>query len=324
VPIVTIQLRPVESGRVRLGVKTAGAARAIDRLRFTSPDRGLIERIAAVYGGQVRAWDNDSRPEWEVITEAREMRVTLVEAGWFDQWLEEWTRAGCVKRCDGAREQLAGTACVCAASGLEQEAWPCKPRTRLRFHLADVAGSGLWRLDAGGWHAAASLAGSEAEVRRLGGVPVGATLRVRKQRGKAAGQATSFVTAQLVIDGQAVVESPEEAFEDGPLLSAAPAPAVGLAPAVPMALPGQVSAPVAPAAADVEPELLAVEVCNAVTMACLDARLDVGAVVAAATDGRTRAITEVWASETDALRAAWRAVKAAQAPAPVAAEPEVV
>jgi hypothetical protein len=59
-PILDIQKRARELGRIRLGqvvVSANGKTRPekIDRFRFTSYSRELLDQVAALYGGQVGA-----------------------------------------------------------------------------------------------------------------------------------------------------------------------------------------------------------------------------------------------------------------------------
>ena len=62
--------RVPEQGRIRLGVKTERAMKAIDTFRFTSADHGAICQIADIYGGVVGKWmpPRSKQQQWEVIT----------------------------------------------------------------------------------------------------------------------------------------------------------------------------------------------------------------------------------------------------------------
>lgn len=112
-PLV-LQRRHAELGRIRLGAKeqftrrdgSAGTRPAkLDRFRFTSPQRGLIEAVAALYGGTVKAWDSSGKPEFEVLTTAQSLPVIVVKGG-LTQWMEFWSSGGCIHRCDGERLRL--------------------------------------------------------------------------------------------------------------------------------------------------------------------------------------------------------------------------
>ena len=56
VPIAKDYGRIPEQGRIRLGIKTERAMKALDTFRFTSPDPGAIEAIAGLYGGKTKPW----------------------------------------------------------------------------------------------------------------------------------------------------------------------------------------------------------------------------------------------------------------------------
>lgn len=157
-PIITTQRRHAEQGRIRLGQKVStqsGKQRPdkLDRFRFTSPNRGLIEQVAAKYGGTARTWDNDGKAEWEVISDARQIPVIVVKGG-FSQWHEFWTKAGCKHRCDGEKD-AAGV--FCNPDDPEHLQAIEKPTTRLSVMLEEIGGLGVWRMETKGWNAAAEL-----------------------------------------------------------------------------------------------------------------------------------------------------------------------
>src|SRR5690349_15954567 len=102
-PIV-LQRRHAELGRIRLGnqvaVGSSGKTRPnkLDRFRFTSASEQHIRDIAAIYGGEAKAWDNNGKPEWEVFTTAQSVPVIVVKGG-LSQWMETWSGGGCTHRC---------------------------------------------------------------------------------------------------------------------------------------------------------------------------------------------------------------------------------
>lgn len=161
-PIITVQRRMAEQGRIRLGQKVAMTKRngepgtrpeKLDRFRFTSPNRGLIEQIAAKYGGDAREWDNAGKAEFEVISDARAIPVIVVKGG-FSQWHEVWSKAGCLHRCDGEKD--AG-GILCDPDDPNHQAAIEKPTTRLSVMLEEIGGLGVWRMETKGWNAAAEL-----------------------------------------------------------------------------------------------------------------------------------------------------------------------
>ena len=179
-PIITTQRRMAEQGRIRLGQKVTGTSQQgktftrpdkLDRFRFTSPSKRLIDEIAATYGGTAQAWDNAGKNEFEVISDATAIPVIVVKGG-FSQWHEHWTKAGCQHRCDGEKD-AAGTYC-----DPEDEFHRLaieKPTTRLSVMLSEIESLGVWRMETKGWNAAAELP-SMAELAMHVGDLVPATL----------------------------------------------------------------------------------------------------------------------------------------------------
>lgn len=155
-PIIDLQRRLTEVGRIRIGQKVPtsnGKTRPgkLDRLRFTSPARHLIDAIAEQLGGQVKPWQAPSGPQFEVITDAKEIPVYVPPQN-IDPWYEAWGNGYMQRRCDGEREAKRDVPCMCKPDSRD-----CKPTTRISLMLADVPGLGVWRLESHGWNAAAEL-----------------------------------------------------------------------------------------------------------------------------------------------------------------------
>lgn len=161
-PIIGIQQQQTEVGRIRFGVKiktgSGGRERPVklDRLRFTSPRKALIERIAELYGGTVEPWQPPrGSQQWQVITNATEVPVLVPEQDPSqNQWYEMWSAGGCLRRCDGQKETISKSSCLC-----DPDERDCKMHTRLRVMLEDVPGLGAWRVDTGSYYAAVELPG---------------------------------------------------------------------------------------------------------------------------------------------------------------------
>lgn len=154
-PILDLQQRQRELGRIRIGHKVGAKGRPekLDRFRFTSPSKALIESVAQAYGGAVQQWNGNGTEQWEVITEAKRLPI-LVPPQPVTQWYELWSGGGCQRRCDGITEQLTDAPCLCSPEPSERE---CKPTTRLNVVLRDVHGVGVWRLESHGYYSAVEL-----------------------------------------------------------------------------------------------------------------------------------------------------------------------
>jgi len=160
-PIIDLQRRIVESGRIRIGhqVATSGGRsrpEKLERFRLTSADRRRIEQAAEAYGGTVAEWQAPSGRQWEVYTERDSLDVIVPPSDLaFSQAYELWSGGGCKRRCDGAWETLSDQACVCDPVARE-----CDIHTRLSVMLRDLPGLGVWRIDTQGYYAATELSGA--------------------------------------------------------------------------------------------------------------------------------------------------------------------
>lgn len=162
-PILDLQRRLREVGRIRIGVQVAmknGKSRPskLDTFRLTSQDEVAIRAAAGMFGGTVQKWDAAPTGEqWEVITESTVLPVVVPPAATvFSQWMERWNAGGCERRCDGQTEMLSQTPCPCAS----EDERTCTPHSRVNVILRDLPGLGVWRLDTSGWYAATELAGT--------------------------------------------------------------------------------------------------------------------------------------------------------------------
>src|SRR6266545_6124336 len=162
-PVLTIQRRMMELGRVRLGEKgPKGEPRKLSSFRFTSASKVLLDALAEKHGGTVREWKG--APEegyWEVTTKATELDIILPPVYSdidgrptvpYSQFFELWSGGGCQRRCDGITEAVSGKPCLCTG-----ENRACKITTRVSFMLPDIPGLGVWRLESHGMNAAVEL-----------------------------------------------------------------------------------------------------------------------------------------------------------------------
>ena len=180
-PILSLQQRITERGRIRLGTKVEGTRR--DGSTYTRPaksatflisshDRTVVETAAAEWAdtaGQVETFDAGFR----VDTGRTELNVILPpEMMSFSQWREMWGNGICHRRCDGQRETISDGPCLCPQDHEERRVLAakgkaCKDTTRLSVMLPDLPGFGLWRVESHGFYAATELAGAVQAVSHL-------------------------------------------------------------------------------------------------------------------------------------------------------------
>lgn len=163
--IKTLQQRLTQVGVIRLGEQRVSQRgkkfpAKLDTLRFTSPSRSLIEAVARAYGGDVKAWQAPTGPQWEVITKVKEIPV-MVPPQRIDPNLEHWGNGYRDRLCDGETEVMRKAPCLCAAAQLAGRPFSardvCKPTTRMSLMLAEIPSLGTWKLESHGWNAAAEL-----------------------------------------------------------------------------------------------------------------------------------------------------------------------
>lgn len=171
-PIIQIQRRMMELGRVRLGDKgPKGEPRKLNTFRFTSASRTLLEGVAEKHGGKVAEWKGaPDEGYFQVTTDATELKIVLPPVFSdadgsptlpYSQWFELWSAGGCQRRCDGETEALSGKPCMCdPEKRKENDPAMCRVVTRVSFMLPDVPGLGVWRIDSHGWNAAVELPGT--------------------------------------------------------------------------------------------------------------------------------------------------------------------
>jgi len=168
-PIIDLQRRLREAGRIRIGEKVRGndgKARPgkLTEFRFTSADERAIRAIADLYGGEVQRWDAAPVGEqWEVYTDAKALDVVVPPVDLaFSQWMELWSGGGCARRCDGQTNVITDTPCVC-----DPDVPTCKPTTRLGVILTALEGIGVWRVELHGWNGAQELLGAIEVLRTM-------------------------------------------------------------------------------------------------------------------------------------------------------------
>lgn len=197
VPILNIQRRMAEIGRIRLGHKVpvgnSGKSRPgkLETFRLTSGNQRLIEEVARLYGGEPKAWANGGKSEFEVFTTSNSLPVIVVKGG-MSQWLETWSGGGCVHRCDGQTNVLTDSPC----DQDSREHLEAKPTTRLSVMLRDIESLGVWRMESHGWNAAAEIP-SMAELAMFVGDLVPANLNLAARTAIRDGKTSQFVVPVL-------------------------------------------------------------------------------------------------------------------------------
>lgn len=211
-PLAQLDRTVPEAGRIKLGHKiTAKSGKivqsSLDKFRFTSPQRRLLEELAAIYGGTPKPWHDDRanpRDQFELYSEVSEINV-LVIPGALSQWYEKWSGGGNERRCDGevcttSRQgpdgsELVEVPCICDAN----EQMECKRTTRVSFALPEITFAGAWRLETKGKNASRELPGmfdliSAVTVR---GRLVQAKLVIAQREEMRNGKRQNFVVPQL-------------------------------------------------------------------------------------------------------------------------------
>ena len=233
-PILNIQRRMAEQGRIRLGEKVAtanGKSRPgkLDKFRFTSANERLINDIAQMYGGTARPWDNAGKAEHEVYTDAKSIPVIVVKGG-LSQWMETWSGGGCTHRCDSVTNVLTGELC----NPDDPAHINAKPTTRLSVMLRDIETLGTWRLESHGYNAAAELP-MLAELAEHVGDLVPASLNLVERTAIKDGKTSRFVVPMLdlavskqrlvqIVGAAGGMDAPAQIGGTTPAQIAAPAP----------------------------------------------------------------------------------------------------
>lgn len=206
-PIASLARRLPEAGRIRTGMKSGKAMKALAEFRFTSHDQEALGQIAEMYGGEVKPWSDPKAAagQFECITDAPEIRVVLPPDPLGGTPIYElWGGGGCERRCDGVTctTQQAGPDgpepvdidCICVA----RNEMACKVTTRLNVILPEVRFAGVWRLDTKSFNAAQELPGmvDMIQSQQARGLAY-ATLSLKQRRSVQAGQTRKFVVPQL-------------------------------------------------------------------------------------------------------------------------------
>ncbi|MCX4751715.1 hypothetical protein OG455_41870 [Kitasatospora sp. NBC_01287] len=177
-PILDLQRRMRQLGEIRIGhvvdtgkvSKTTGKKilrpAKLDKFRFTSPSRQILEQVAALYGGTVQPWTpaNGGPSEFEVYSTADRLPVVIPPQNAVSQWYELFKGSKCVRRCDGATEHKSDKPCLCDPVNRE-----CAITTRVNVMLRDLPALGQWLLVSKGYYAAVELPPAAELLAQVGG-----------------------------------------------------------------------------------------------------------------------------------------------------------
>lgn len=189
--IKQLQQRLTQVGVIRLGEQRVSKKGSrypakLETLRITTPSKSIADAVAATYGGQVRPWQAPTGPQWEVITQAKEMPV-LVPPQRIDPNMEMWGNGFRSRHCDGETETIRQVPCLCAAAqAAGQRVRPsdvCKPTTRMSLMLSEIPSLGTFKLESHGWNAAAELPTLAASIEQAPHpIPARLELQVREKK----------------------------------------------------------------------------------------------------------------------------------------------
>jgi len=203
-PLLDIQRRLVELGRIRLGEKgPKGEPKKLGTFRLTSYSKTLLDAAAVLYGGTVRPWVGaPNEGTFELLTSATEMDCVIPPIPTLcSQYYELWSGGGCKRRCDGETELLSGGPCQCDKDARQaKEKGTCSVTTRISVMLPRLPGLGLWRLESHGWNAASTLP-STVELLSGTGQFVPAVLRLEQRSEKKDGQTKRYVVPVIDLPG---------------------------------------------------------------------------------------------------------------------------
>lgn len=218
-PMLDIQKRHAEVFRLRLGDKSEKGfpQKLTNAIRVTSPNQAVVAAFVDVYGGEVKAWEQ----QWEAYLPTMALPVLVLPGQSIVQWWESYRQTVCDRRCDGFTEQLSGQPCMCPDDIVTRMATTgaCRPMTRINIACPEVAVVGAGSLVTHGMIAAETLPQSVAiaEGALARGLMVPAMLRVIVHEGK-----KHYVVPQLEIVGVSLAQL-ETGEVERPAITAAPA-----------------------------------------------------------------------------------------------------
>lgn len=256
----TLPRKLSELGRIRIGDRESNPSgkgthpHKLAEFRLTSPNGPLLHHAAALYGGEVRPWAGEGAPiddygrpsQFELYTTVNSIDVLIPTMSALTLWYEQWTLAGCQRRCDGVtiqscpmKEALEGTPCTCPPDDVvradqAKTGKACARILRLNVLLPDLPGMGTWRLETKGFYATAELLGTLDLLRESGAEHhiIEAALRLEQRTVKRPGRGDGKGTLKFVVPVLWPKYTPRQLLAGAAnVLLAPPAPVPRLAPA---------------------------------------------------------------------------------------------
>ena len=197
--IVNLQMRARRLGEIRLGDTVTRDGKtypiSLDTFRLTSVAKELLDKAAALWGGEVKPWQQ----KWQVTTNTSELPVYVSPQDPDSlTYYELWSAAGLQRRCDGEQILNRGEPTDCACDPDNRE---CSMVTRLQVMLPDLPDVGVWTLSSTGFYAATELAMSIQIVMQsaqtTGALPQAVLAIERRELKKPGKQTRKFVVPVL-------------------------------------------------------------------------------------------------------------------------------
>ena len=225
--ILQIQRKHAELFRIRLGKRDGNTpSRLINEIRVTSPNRKVVDAFAATYGGRPKRWpDGPGGGQHEVYLPVSRLPITFIGGQTLTQAMELWKGSTCQRRCDSVT-MSDGQPCACGVD-TPIKGRDCKPVSRLTVACPEVPIAGVGILTTRSEIAAGELEGVISLIRPVldAGRSVNAVLRIDQM----VTPGHQFAVPRVELEGVS--------FQDL-ALAAASQPALGAAPAEPLALQG--------------------------------------------------------------------------------------
>jgi type III secretion system FlhB-like substrate exporter len=201
----------MESGRIRFGNKKLNdkgkeVPNKLTHPLLTSPDRDLIDAVAATHGTVISAWPG-GEGQWQTEVHGDLDILVPVAPEPVSQWWERWSGGGCMRRCDGITDQINDAPCDCDKTADKRA---CSATTRITVLLPET-GDARWRIETKSLYAAIELPASleRAQGEKTGEVIPG-VLSVEQRPGKKGKVPVPVIRLNKIQSGAAVSAAPEQ------------------------------------------------------------------------------------------------------------------